>query len=349
MNTFTYNDAGRLVSSGSGSSLVTYAYNALGQRVRKTSAAGTNYFIYDESHHLLGVYDSAGNRVEEIVWLGDIPVATIRTSPTGGVGFFYIHTDHLNTPVRVTRVEDNAVMWRWDHDPYGAGATDDDADGNGAFVFFNLRFPGQYHDVESALHYNYFRDYDPAVGRYVESDPIGLFGGVNTYAYVRGNPIRRIDPDGLAGVPGGGPWHPPDGVSFSCNYSTPVRSCNVRCGFSKEILSHQGWDRYVRQGGVVVGTQPKSQRFGRVMPSASGFIFRAPAGRARRSQRSQCWMIASTRHQVCRRCQIPRTRRQRQQVPCFLASPPQLRQPYSCEQHGCGMLMRIVCKRSRSS
>lgn len=61
---------------------------------------------------------------------------------------------------------------------------------------FNLRFPGQYYDAETSLHYNYFRDYDPTTGRYIESDPIGLDAGVNTYAYAEGNPLINIDPDG---------------------------------------------------------------------------------------------------------------------------------------------------------
>ncbi|WP_236208970.1 RHS repeat-associated core domain-containing protein, partial [Pseudomonas tohonis] len=60
-----------------------------------------------------------------------------------------------------------------------------------------LRFPGQVADAHSALYYNYFRDYDPETGRYVESDPIGLMGGLNTYGYVMGNPIEFMDPYGL--------------------------------------------------------------------------------------------------------------------------------------------------------
>jgi RHS repeat-associated protein len=58
--------------------------------------------------------------------------------------------------------------------------------------------PGQYFDAETGLNYNYFRDYDPSTGRYVESDPIGLAGGVNTYCYANGNPIANIDAMGMA-------------------------------------------------------------------------------------------------------------------------------------------------------
>jgi RHS repeat-associated protein len=98
----------------------------------------------------------------------------------------------------------NAIVWRWDSDPFGAAAPDEDPDGDANRFEFNLRFPGQYYDRETNLHYNYFRDYDPQTGRYVQSDPIGLRGGINTYSYVGGNPLSYTDPLGLNPTAGAG-------------------------------------------------------------------------------------------------------------------------------------------------
>jgi RHS repeat-associated protein len=85
---------------------------------------------------------------------------------------------------------------RWDPDTFGSTAQNWNPAGLGVFAY-NLRFPGQYYLAESGLHYNYFRDYDPQTGRYVESDPIGLEGGVGTYTYVKNDPLRNADPYGL--------------------------------------------------------------------------------------------------------------------------------------------------------
>jgi len=113
------------------------------------------------------------------------------------VDLAYIQPDHLDTPRTVTD-STQKVIWQWDNqDPFGANAANEDPDGDGQRFSLNLRFPGQYFDSETGLHYNYFRDYDPSTGRYIQSDPIGLTGGLNTYAYVGGNPISYRDPFGF--------------------------------------------------------------------------------------------------------------------------------------------------------
>jgi len=109
---------------------------------------------------------------------------------------YYVHTDNLGTPREITD-STNAIRWQWDGtDPFGNNLPNENPAGMGSFSY-NLRFPGQYFDAETAKNYNYYRDYDPSIGRYVESDPIGLWGGANTYAYVKDSPLSREDPLGL--------------------------------------------------------------------------------------------------------------------------------------------------------
>ncbi len=172
--------------------VVSYSYNALGQRVQKTSPTGTTLFVYDPQGRLLGEYLPSGQRVQETVWLGDIPVATVGSSRIS-----YIWADHLGTPRQITDPASKQILWRWDGEPFGNSLADEDPSKTGKTFSYNLRFPGQYFDKETGKHYNYFRDYDPATGRYIESDPIGLAGGINTYGYVEGNPIKYSDSMGL--------------------------------------------------------------------------------------------------------------------------------------------------------
>lgn len=198
---FNYDSAGRLHAAGSG----LYSYNALGQRVMKTAPTSTGLFklpqstatlfAYDEAGHLIGEYSSAGTTVEETVWLGDMPISVFK-----GNSIYYVHSDQLNTP-RQLDDSNKAPVWVWDTLTFGATAPNEKpGSGLGSTGFnYNLRFPGQYYDTESGLIQNGFRDYSPERGgRYIESDPIGLLGGLNTYAYVGGNPISFIDPTGLA-------------------------------------------------------------------------------------------------------------------------------------------------------
>jgi len=164
--------------------------------IEKSGTLGTTILMQDEAGHLIGEYTSTGALVEETVWMGDIPVATLQPNGSGGINIFYVHTDHLNTPRKVSRPSDNQLEWRWDTDPFGATAANQNPVGLGTFVY-DLRFPGQMYQAETGLSQNLFRDYDSAVGRYVENDPIGLNGGINTYAYVSGNPISSVDMLGL--------------------------------------------------------------------------------------------------------------------------------------------------------
>jgi len=123
---------------------------------------------------------------------------TVKVESSAAREIYYIHSDHLNTPRLITN-EQNQAVWRHSplNEPFGAGTPEEDPDNTGNHFEFNLRFPGQYYDWETQTHYNYHRDYHPQTGRYLQSDPIGLEGGINTYAYVEGNPISFTDPEGL--------------------------------------------------------------------------------------------------------------------------------------------------------
>ncbi len=103
---------------------------------------------------------------------------------------------HLNTPKKLTDAS-GVVVWAASHTPFGQATVDEDVDGDGNGVTLDIRFPGQHYDAETGLHYNYFRYYDPATGRYITSDPIGLDGGLDTYLYADANPLRYTDPYGL--------------------------------------------------------------------------------------------------------------------------------------------------------
>jgi len=231
---FAYNEAGRMSQAANGSATATYAYNGMGERVRRTVGSAGTIAVYDEAGRWLGEYGSTGDVQQQVIWLDNLPVgviATVTTSedqdnpgdpgPGDPIGplpstegnitassstaapatqLHYVEPDHLGTPRVVVDPSRNVAIWKWDltGDVFGGDVPVEDVDGDGSSFVFNLRFPGQRYDAVSKLNYNYFRDYDPASGRYVQSDPIGLRGGISTYGYVAGAPLALTDPYGLA-------------------------------------------------------------------------------------------------------------------------------------------------------
>jgi RHS repeat-associated protein len=207
IQSYRYNSEERMdeVRDAEGNLIAEYYYDPFGRRLWKTLYPGAEghpggsepvreYLAYNDEG-----YAAEANGVQA----GTIPTsAAIRlslfapdgtwsTSPIlhlGSQGVDYLQADHLGTPMGATGSSAQAFQTHRQGafgETVGAG-------------FSRQRFPGQYFDAESGLHYNYFRDYDPSTGRYVESDPIGLMGGINTYGYVGGDPLRFVDPLGLS-------------------------------------------------------------------------------------------------------------------------------------------------------
>ena len=185
---FGYSDRNRMtVAQLAGATVGSYTYNAIGQRVQKVANSATERYDYNETSQMLGEYGSI-NR--DYVWMDGIPVANVDTQGATST-VTYVTADQLNTP-RAIANSIGGTIWQWAYqgNPWGEQAPTTSG------YTYNLRFPGQYYDAEKGLSYNYFRDYDPTVGRYVQSDPIGLQGGLSAYGYVAGNPLYYTDSRG---------------------------------------------------------------------------------------------------------------------------------------------------------
>jgi RHS repeat-associated protein len=239
-STWVYNDRGRMASATKGTTTATYTHDSFGQRVRKTGptsivTTGTNFFVYDEAGKLLGEYNSTGGVIQEYVYLNEELVAIVRGT-TASPQVFYVYTDQVGRPWTVTDTA-NQLRWQWDTSPFGEFSPNQNPAGLGTFTF-RLRFPGQYLDQETGLFYNYFRDYDPQTGRYVQADPIGQRGGVNVYTYANLNPLLRSDRLGL--LPGEIPEEPfvPADPSFCPCPPVPQAPPGVSC--NANIAQSQG-------------------------------------------------------------------------------------------------------------
>ncbi|MGJ7528066.1 RHS repeat-associated core domain-containing protein [Variovorax sp. GB1P17] len=250
LRSYTYDAEGRLGASTTGATDVSpttrYAHNALGQRVFKTEplyppnqgntadpgfmqsliafftklwspstsqAEQLGYaYVYDEQGTLIAEVGSGGTNSagqSQYIYLstanGPMPIVAIVNGNT-----FAVHSDHLNTPRKLTNADGQAV-WQWSYSAFGEDkptlarnrfanpeTTPNPGSTNLSEVKFNLRYPGQYADEESGLFYNYFRSYDARTGRYSQPDPIGLDGGWSRFGYVNANPLSLADSYGLA-------------------------------------------------------------------------------------------------------------------------------------------------------
>jgi RHS repeat-associated protein len=193
--TYIYNQAGQIAQVKQGVTVIaSYYYNYQGRRTHKLVGTTTVLYHYDQAGHTIAETAGNGALLKTYVWRDDAPVAIIDSS-SGQDQVYYLEVDSLNTP-RTARNQTGTIVWQWNSDAFGSMLPIEDPDSDGILTHINLRFPGQYYDQESGLFYNGARYYHPGSGRYLQPDPIGLAGGINTYTYVSGNPVNFIDPTG---------------------------------------------------------------------------------------------------------------------------------------------------------
>jgi RHS repeat-associated protein len=196
---YYYNAAERLTEvKENGTPIAQYHYDPFGRRISKTVNGETTHFQYSDEG-LIAEYNQNGTIIKAYGWEPRRMWSTNplwQAEPSGSQkSFYFYHNDHLGTSRKLT---DKSGKISWVMQAEAFGNTTPKTDNT---ITNNLRFPGQYFDEETQTHYNYFRDYNPTTGRYLQSDPIGLNGGINIYAYVEGDPVDYSDSMGLRTPP----------------------------------------------------------------------------------------------------------------------------------------------------
>jgi RHS repeat-associated protein len=189
---YAYNPLGRLIKVEQGTTTVAeYAYDPFGRRIKKTVSGTTTHFHHDLQGRLIAETAGDGTPLRDYVYQnGNLVVIKLHGTQAG---MYYVISDHLGTPQQIVD-STGTVVWKAAFLPFGKAQILTETITN------NIRFPGQYFDAETGLHYNWNRYYDPETSRYLTADPIGLTGGLNLYAYVGGDPVNGIDPWGLTKI-----------------------------------------------------------------------------------------------------------------------------------------------------
>ncbi|MES9829207.1 MAG: RHS repeat-associated core domain-containing protein [Candidatus Thiodiazotropha sp.] len=221
----------------------------MGRRIRKQTQSEIVYFHYTDEG-LVGEFSETGSPLRIYGYQPDSTWTTDPIYQKTTQGYAYYQNDHLGMPQQLIQ-KNGAKVWEGEFRAFGGIITETGTWEN------RLRFPGQYFDQETNKHHNYFRDYDPSTGRYIESDPIGLKGGINRYAYVGGNPIIDTDVLGLVRDRTGPTGYPCTFIAqegptfeswFAIIYTYKVK-CFYYCGPDPDDPNcpfQDPWDDYIR-------------------------------------------------------------------------------------------------------
>ncbi|MES2319827.1 MAG: DUF2235 domain-containing protein [Pseudomonadota bacterium] len=282
---YVWNVMGKLLQVREANSVVaSYRYNHRGERISKTAGQVRSYFLYDGGK-VQAELDEQGRVARQYIYLAGQPVAIVDVHKALGAGersalmqaasdigtavgawftsaepLSFLHNNHLGAPELATDMAGHTV-WQAAYTAFGKLV------GNKGAYAHNLRLPGQYEDTETGLYYNHHRYYDPQRGQYLTPDPLGLRAGINTYAYVSGNPLKYVDPDGLIlfAFDGTNNSNPPIPQKLISNvvkfydaydeilngkkyYITGINTTNPDMSFKGDLLSGKGFDERLALG-----------------------------------------------------------------------------------------------------